>query len=99
MNRKGKRMQTSQHEQREARLMSAYEISLVGKNCTRITIPLLSIEHIEAAAATLRELAEDLDHVAKDKGTKTIVRVMMSRSLVNQASKRLKGGIAYKGAR
>lgn len=69
-----------------------------GKNCVRVTVPVITQEQIEKASRIFRELADDLDGVARD-DARLLFKLMEARTLINRASLTLKGGIAYKGAR
>lgn len=71
---------------------------LGGRNCTRITIPIITLEQIKLASSVLRELANDLDECAHQESSQ-LGKILVARNLCNDASRRLKGGIAYKGAR
>ena len=71
---------------------------LGGRNCTRITIPIITLEQIKLASSVLRELANDLDECAHQESS-LLGKILVARNLCNDASRRLKGGIAYKGAR
>lgn len=71
---------------------------LGGRHCARITIPIISVSQIRAAATALKEASEALAEIAEDKGN-TLGKVLGVRSVIGATSTRLKGGIAYKGAR
>lgn len=71
---------------------------LGGRNCTRITIPIITLDQIKLASTILRELANDLDECAHQESSQ-LGKILVARNLCNDASRRLKGGIAYKGAR
>lgn len=71
---------------------------LGGRYCARITIPIISEDQIRKAAIVLREAAEDLTALCDEGGSK-LGKVIGARSIVGAASKRLKGGVHYKGAR
>ena len=69
-----------------------------GSNCARITVPLVNVDQIRAAASVLRQAADELDDILRQPGASP-VKVLAARSVVSGASRTLKGGIAYKGAR
>lgn len=69
-----------------------------GTNCTRITIPLVNVDQIRSTAAVLRQVADELDEIVREPGASP-VKVVAARHVVSGASRTLKGGIAYKGAR
>ena len=71
---------------------------LGGRNCTRITIPIITQKQIEDASKVLRQLANELDECAHQEGS-LLGKILVARNICNDASRRLKGGIAYKGAR
>lgn len=71
---------------------------LGGRNCARITVPILTLDQIKAAAAIFAELGEALQACTEQPGTQ-LGKVLEARMLCGQASTILKGGVAYKGAR
>lgn len=71
---------------------------LGGRNCSRITVPILTLDQIKAAATIFSELGEALEACAKQPGTQ-LGKILEARNLCGQASQILKGGVAYKGAR
>lgn len=71
---------------------------LGGRNCARITVPILTLDQIKSAAVIFSELGEALQACAEQPGSQ-LGRVLEARNLCGQASQILKGGVAYKGAR
>lgn len=71
---------------------------LGGRNCARITVPILTLDQIKSAAVVFSELGEALQACAEQPGSQ-LGRVLEARNLCGQASQILKGGVAYKGAR
>ena len=71
---------------------------LGGRNCARITVPILTLDQIKSAAMIFAELGEALEACAAQPGNQ-LGKVLEARNLCGQASKILKGGVAYKGAR
>lgn len=71
---------------------------LGGRNCTRITIPILTLDQIRLAAILLKQLGEDLEACAADDGS-MLGKILEARSLCGAVSRKLKGGVAFKGAR
>lgn len=64
-------------------------------HCARITIPLVSIDNIRAAASTLRATANDLDQLLGEGRKSSFSNVLIARGIVSRASKQLKGGSLY----
>lgn len=75
-----------------------YIKQFVSGHCARLTIPLVSVEHIRAAAAVFRELADDLHEVVQER-VGTFPSVLHARAAMASANRKLKGGAHYKGAR
>jgi len=71
---------------------------LGGRNCSRITVPILTLDQIKSAAVIFGELGEALEVCARQPGTQ-LGKVLDARNLCGQANRILKGGAAYKGAR
>ena len=71
---------------------------LGGRNCARITVPILTLDQIKAAALMFRELGEALQACTEQPGSQ-LGKVLEARNLCGQASTILKGGVSYKGAR
>lgn len=74
------------------------ELFFGGKNCVRVTVPVVTQAHIEEAARVFRDLADEMDEIAVTK-ERLVTKVLSSRWAIRNASLKLKGGIAYKGAR
>jgi hypothetical protein len=71
---------------------------LGGRNCTRITVPILTLDQIKKAALIFAELGEALSVCAEEPGAQ-LGKILEARNLCGQASQILKGGVHYKGAR
>jgi hypothetical protein len=69
-----------------------------GRHCARITVPIITVDQIRAAAIELRALADDLDRAASGDGS-TLAKVLEARAHISRASTKLKGGVHYRGAR
>jgi len=69
-----------------------------GKHCSRLTIPIVNLDQIKAAANALKKLSEELSNVADDESA-VVYKVLAARCIINTYSRRLKGGAEYKGAR
>jgi len=71
---------------------------LNGRNCARLTIPIVNVDQIRAAGVLLRELGSDMIEIA-DEGGPVLGKVLGARGLCQQINRKLKGGVDYKGAR
>jgi hypothetical protein len=86
----------SERAQRAKRNADAYAGVLGGQLVSRITVPLTSRDDILRAAATLRELAGQLDELA-DAKMHISSRLMAARSHCYYAHRALKGGARWNG--
>jgi hypothetical protein len=71
---------------------------LGGRYCARITVPIITVAQIRAAATALKEAGEALSEIADDKGN-MLGKVLGARRVIGATSTKLKGGIHYRGAR
>lgn len=94
----GMRLEADEPPKHKRNLDDYHRDFLGGRNCTRITIPILSQEQIERASTVLRQLANELDECAHQSGP-LLGKILLARNICGDASRRLKGGVAYKGAR
>lgn len=69
-----------------------------GRNCARLTVPILTTDQIRKAGLALEELGRSMQDVAEGKGT-ALGKVLEARFLIGQVHQHLKGGVSYKGAR
>ena len=70
-----------------------------GRVAVRVTVPLISGEHVEAAAAVFSQLAADLQAVAES-DAKVTHKIFDARWSIMRAQRKLKNGKPdYKGAR
>jgi hypothetical protein len=73
--------------------------SLGGRVAVRLTIPLLSADHVQDAAAVFRALADTLSETAAS-DAKTMHKLFDARWAIMSAQRCLKGGRAhFRGAR
>lgn len=76
-----------------------YNAHLIGgRHCSRLTIPMVNLDQIKTAAIALKKMGEELAEIADDQGP-VMYKVLAARGIINQYSRRLKGGAEYKGAR
>lgn len=71
---------------------------LGGRNCARLTIPCLTVDHVRNAGLILEALGHELKRIADEPGS-VAGKVFEARWLIQAAHKTLKGGVSYKGAR
>lgn len=71
---------------------------LGGRHCVRVTIPILTVAQIRAAATALKDAGDALSAIADEPGN-MLGKVLGARRVINATSVSLKGGIAYRGAR
>lgn len=71
---------------------------LGGRNCARLTIPIVNVDQIRSAAILLRELGNDMQEIADEQGP-VLGKVLAARGLLQTINRKLKGGVHYKGAR
>lgn len=86
----------SERAQRAKRNADAYAGVLGGQLVSRITVPLTNRDDILRAAATLRELAGQLEEIA-DAKMHISSRLMAARSHCYVAHRTLKGGARWNG--
>lgn len=73
--------------------------NLGGRVAVRLTIPLISADHVKEAATVLRDLADTLSEAAWS-DNKTMHKLFDARWAIMRAQRKLKGGKAdYRGAR
>lgn len=83
---------------RHMRLDDYHADFLGGRNCARLTIPMVNVDQIRAAGSLLRQLGNEMLQVA-DEGGPTLGKVLAARGLCQTINRKLKGGVDYKGAR
>ena len=71
---------------------------LGGRNCARLTIPMVNVDQIKAAGLLLRDLGNSMIRLSEEPGN-VLGKVLGARGLCQHANKALKGGVDYKGAR
>lgn len=91
--------QPHKRQVRDMRRMTEEEYvkQFVSGHCARLTIPLVSTDHVRKAAAVFKGLAEELERALG--GESNFVRVLQARAAMQAANAELKGGPHYKGAR
>ena len=94
----GLRLEMDEPPKQKRTLEDYHRDFLGGRNCTRITIPILTQQQIVEASKVLRQLANELDECAHGDGP-LLGKILLARNICGDASRRLKGGVAYKGAR
>lgn len=87
----------------EALGLNAYGVEMArdimgGRNCARITVPIISVDQIRQAGTVLSLTGSGLLDVANS-DMPLFGQILRARNLVGRASLTLKGGAAFRGAR
>ncbi len=71
---------------------------LGGRNCARLTVPLINVDQISASGYLLLQLGAELIAIAEEAGP-VLGKVLGARCVCQTVNRELKGGVDYKGAR
>lgn len=72
---------------------------LGGKECCRITIPLINVTQMRELYRTLEQLARHLREIDAVEGLSNRSKVINARNAITWAHQHLKGGSDYKGTK